>query len=93
MGGKQHYARTATTVASVIQKAGANIQTVIAKLTVTATTTGTLALTDGTKTYTIDLIAGINPPFCTPLTFAPGADVTITPTGPTASVFAEYSQK
>lgn len=89
----QHYARTATTVASVIQKGGANKQTEITKLTVTATTTGTLALTDGTKTVTIDLIAGVNSPFCHSLIFAPGADVTITPTGPTASVFAEYSQK
>lgn len=93
MSGKQYYARTDTGVAHVLQKAGANKQTVITQITITATATGTLALTDGSKTYTIDVIAGVNSPFCAHMAFAPGTDVTITPTGPTASVFIDYSQK
>jgi hypothetical protein len=93
VSGKQYYARTATTVAHVLQKGGANIQTVINRVVITATTAGTVAFTDGTVTYTIDVVAGVNAPFHFPMIFKPGGDVTITPTGPTASVFADYSQK
>lgn len=89
----RHYARTATTVASKIQLGGTNKQTEITKLTLTATAAGTVALTDGVSTFTIDVIAGVNAPFYHSLIFAPGADVTITPTGATVSVFAEYLYK
>ena len=93
MSGKQYYARTDTGVAHVLQKAGANKQTVITQLTITATAAGTVAFTDGTTTYTVDVVAGVNSQFCSHMVFAPGTDITITPTGPTASVFIDYSQK
>ncbi len=89
----QHYARVATTVATKIQKGSDTLQTLVHSILFTATTTGTVAVTDGSKTITIDVIAGINNLFEHPIAFAPGADVTITPTGPTVSVFAEYTYK
>lgn len=88
-----YYNRTATTVAQTIKKSGANKQIEIHKMILTATTAGTVVVSDGTNSYTIDVVAGINNTFCQALTFLPDCDVTITPTGPSLSTFAEYTFK
>lgn len=87
------YSRTATTVAQTIKKGATNKQIEIHKMILTASTAGTVVITDGSNSYTIDVVAGINNPFCQALTFLPDCDVTITPTGPSLSTFAEYTYK
>lgn len=89
----KHYARVATTGSTTIKKGGTNKQTLIECLTITATTTGTIVISDGSNSYTIDVIAGINTEFCHELVFDPGTDVTFTVTGPTASIFVNYTYK
>lgn len=88
-----HYARVATTVASIIKNTGSTRQILIEKLTLTASTTGTVVITDTVVSYTIDVIAGVNPGIHMPFVFEPGKDVTITPTGPSLSIFAEFTIK
>lgn len=90
----QHYQRTATTVAGKIQKGAAGKQIVIHHMVLTATATGTVLFTDGdtANDRTVDVAVGMNE-FCMPMIFKPEADVTITPTGATVSVFAEYTHK
>lgn len=80
-------------MAATIKKGGTNKQVSIQKITFTATTGGTVVVTDGITSYTFDVVAGINTEFCTGLVFAPDTDVTITPTGPSLSSFVEYTYK
>lgn len=87
------YDRVATTVATKIKKGASGKQILLEKLYFTASTTGTVAVTDGVKTYTFDVVAGINNEFCHNIAFEPDADVTITPTGPSVSIFADYTFK
>jgi hypothetical protein len=89
----KHYARLLTTESTKIGKGGSNKQTQIHDLVLTATAAGTLTLTDGVKTYVLDVVAGINTEFCHDLVFEPGADVTFTAASATISIFANYTYK
>ena len=87
------YARVATTVAATIKKGAAGKQITIHDMIFTASEGGTVAITDGVNSYTIDVVAGINTEFCHDLVFEPNTNVTITPTGPSLSIFANYTYK
>lgn len=89
----KHYARLADTGTTVIKKGGANKQTLIEHIQLSADDVGTLTITDGIKSYVIDVIAGTNNPFCYDLVFEPGTDVTFTAGGANISVFVNYTNK
>lgn len=87
------YDRSLTTVAQKIKKGDANKQIMIHTIMFTASTTGTVAITDGKDTFTFDVMQGVNEEIELGLVFAPDSDVTITPTGPTLTTLAEYTYK
>ena len=88
------YKRLATTGTFKIQKQpDADHQIHINKIFLTADATGTVAFSDGTDTFTFDVGAGQPLDFCWGLVFKGEADITVTCTGPNASVFVEYTYK
>jgi len=84
--------RLATAGTFVLKKGSSGKQIFVHDIAYTATATSTVAFTDGKKTITLDAAVGSNW-VCKEFVFEPDADVTITVTGGTVSIFLDYGHK
>ena len=87
------YVRLAALGTHTIKAQPDNSQILITKLRFSANGTGTVTISDGTKSFVFDVAAGMSDDFCWGLVFAGTADVTFTVATATVSIFWEHTYK